>query len=122
MLQQGDARFQVIVDASSDGIVIVDRKGTVLLVNPAAESLFDRPKAELIGEMFGFPVVAGETIELDILRKDGGLRSAEMRTAEMAWGNQTVTLATLRDTLLPRLISGQLRLPEAQSFVEEVTA
>lgn len=97
MLQQGDARFQVIVDASSDGIVIVDRKGTVLLVNPAAESLFDRPKAELIGEMFGFPVVAGETIELDILRKDGGLRSAEMRTAEMAWGNQTVTLATLRD-------------------------
>ena len=28
---------------------------------------------------------------------------------------QTQTLATLRDTLLPRLISGQLRLPEAQS-------
>lgn len=35
---------------------------------------------------------------------------------------QAQTLATLRDTLLPRLISGQLRLPEAQSFVEEVTA
>ena len=32
------------------------------------------------------------------------------------------TLATLRDTLLPRLISGQLRLPEAKSFVEEATA
>jgi type I restriction enzyme S subunit len=29
------------------------------------------------------------------------------------------TLATLRDTLLPRLISGQLRLPEAQSQLEE---
>ena len=28
---------------------------------------------------------------------------------------QTQTLATLRDTLLPRLISGQLRLPEAQA-------
>ena len=27
------------------------------------------------------------------------------------------TLATLRDTLLPRLISGQLRLPEAQALV-----
>ncbi|BBN88195.1 hypothetical protein AZSP09_12180 [Azospira sp. I09] len=26
---------------------------------------------------------------------------------------QAQTLATLRDTLLPRLISGQLRLPEA---------
>jgi type I restriction enzyme S subunit len=29
-------------------------------------------------------------------------------------------LATLRDTLLPRLISGQLRLPEAETAVEAV--
>ena len=33
---------------------------------------------------------------------------------------QAQTLAMLRDTLLPRLISGQLRLPEAQEQVEEV--
>ena len=31
---------------------------------------------------------------------------------------QAQTLSTLRDTLLPRLISGQLRLPEAQAAVE----
>lgn len=30
------------------------------------------------------------------------------------------TLATLRDTLLPRLISGQLRLPEAEILAQEV--
>ncbi len=35
---------------------------------------------------------------------------------------QAQTLATLRDTLLPRLISGQLRLPEAQSAAEEALA
>ena len=29
------------------------------------------------------------------------------------------TVATLRDTLLPRLISGQLRLPEAEALIEE---
>ncbi|CAK0774412.1 hypothetical protein CCP3SC15_40004 [Gammaproteobacteria bacterium] len=28
-------------------------------------------------------------------------------------------LSTLRDTLLPRLISGQLRLPEAEAILEE---
>ena len=33
---------------------------------------------------------------------------------------QTQTLTQLRDTLLPRLISGQLRLPEAKALVEEV--
>ncbi len=32
--------------------------------------------------------------------------------------SQAQTLATLRDTLLPRLISGQLRVPEAQSTAE----
>ena len=31
---------------------------------------------------------------------------------------QAQTLSTLRDTLLPRLISGQLRLPEAQVATE----
>ncbi|MBH1978708.1 MAG: restriction endonuclease subunit S [Comamonadaceae bacterium] len=33
---------------------------------------------------------------------------------------QAQTLSTLRDTLLPRLISGQLRLPEAQTLAAEV--
>jgi type I restriction enzyme, S subunit len=35
---------------------------------------------------------------------------------------QAQTLATLRDTLLPRLISGALRLPEAEAQVEEAIA
>ncbi len=34
---------------------------------------------------------------------------------------QSDSLARLRDTLLPRLISGQLRLPEAQTLFEEST-
>jgi type I restriction enzyme S subunit len=33
---------------------------------------------------------------------------------------QAQTLASLRDTLLPRLISGQLRLPDAIAEAEEV--
>lgn len=35
---------------------------------------------------------------------------------------QAQTLATLRDTLLPRLISGQLRLPDAEAALAEVGA
>ncbi|WP_370869436.1 restriction endonuclease subunit S [Methylicorpusculum sp.] len=33
---------------------------------------------------------------------------------------QAQTLASLRDTLLPRLISGQLRLPEAEAMIEGI--
>ena len=32
--------------------------------------------------------------------------------------DQAQTLSSLRDTLLPRMISGQLRLPEAQAATE----
>ncbi|MCY1188415.1 hypothetical protein D9M73_295220 [compost metagenome] len=35
---------------------------------------------------------------------------------------QAKNLTQLRDTLLPRLISGQLRLPESEVMVEEVCA
>jgi len=35
---------------------------------------------------------------------------------------QAQTFASIRDTLLPRLISGQLRLPEAEAIIEEATA
>jgi type I restriction enzyme S subunit len=32
------------------------------------------------------------------------------------------TLALLRDTLLPRLISGQLRLPDVENQIETIAA
>ena len=35
---------------------------------------------------------------------------------------QAQTLANLRDTLLPRLITGQLRLPDAEAMVAEAQA
>ena len=51
------------------------------------------------------------------------IRSFEVIAAAIASRKQTNsdavrTLSTLRDTLLPRLISGQLRLPEAQAATE----
>ncbi len=39
---------------------------------------------------------------------------------DRAHQSQIRELTQLRDTLLPRLISGQLRLPEAEATVEEV--
>lgn len=97
MLDQIDARFQLIFDTSSDGIILIDEKGFVQLVNPAAEALFDRSSQELINTMFGFPVVTGETTEIDILRKNGELRVAEMRAAQMQWGEDNLYVASLHD-------------------------
>jgi type I restriction enzyme S subunit len=48
--------------------------------------------------------------------------SAPIEDAIEANSQQAQTLATLRDTLLPRLISGQLRLPEAQATFDAALA
>jgi type I restriction enzyme S subunit len=47
---------------------------------------------------------------------------AALQTRIAANSQQAATLAHLRDTLLPRLISGKLRLPEARAQVEEAIA
>jgi HD-GYP domain-containing protein (c-di-GMP phosphodiesterase class II)/CheY-like chemotaxis protein len=86
-----------IIQKSPDGIVIVDKAGVVLFANLAAEALLGRKTEELIGQMFGFPVVAGEEAELDIVRKNGETAIVEMREVEIVWKGETVYLASLRD-------------------------
>jgi type I restriction enzyme S subunit len=52
---------------------------------------------------------------LDIFSTVTGALNEKLRVN----ADEAQTLATLRDTLLPRLISGQLRLPEAQALAAE---
>ncbi|MDA2923646.1 ATP-binding protein [Acidobacteria bacterium AH-259-L09] len=85
-----------IIRKQADGIIIVDKNGFVRFVNPAAESIFERKAEDLQGEMFGFPVVAGETTELDVIRK-AERAVVEMRVVEMNWEGDTAYLASLRD-------------------------
>ena len=45
-----------------------------------------------------------------------------LRSSVVARLDRIRAIATLRDTLLPRLISGQLRLPDAETLIEETAA
>ena len=63
-----------------------------------------------------------------VLAPTEAIRSTFDQTVAPLWARihtnqaKAQTLATLRDTLLPRLISGQLRLPDAEALIEEATA
>ncbi|GAC1410725.1 MAG: hypothetical protein NVSMB53_05250 [Gemmatimonadaceae bacterium] len=81
-----------------DGIVIVDSHGTIRFANPAAERLFDRTADDLVGTSFGFPVVVGETTEIDIVQRGGGgVVYAELRVVETEWEDEQVEIVSLRD-------------------------
>ncbi|MES1242029.1 MAG: PAS domain S-box protein, partial [Acidobacteriota bacterium] len=92
-IAQRDAERERIIEGTSDAIVVVDPEGTVRFVNSAAERLFGCRRTELLGSPFGFPVVSGETTELDL---PGG-RMAEMRVVDLLWDGRSAYLASLRD-------------------------
>jgi type I restriction enzyme, S subunit len=55
----------------------------------------------------------------DVTRKLHETLLSQVDASKALNQQRTRTLATLRDTLLPRLISGQLRLPEAEAAMRE---
>jgi signal transduction histidine kinase len=96
-LAESEARVRRVIAASADAMVVVDHAGVTLMVNPAAAALFEREERFLIGQLFGFPAVANQVTEVDILRRDGTEVCAEMRVTELDWDGKSVFIASLRD-------------------------
>lgn len=104
-LQKVELQLQTLITKNADGIVVVDRGGIVRFMNPAALNLFGCKQEELLGELFGFPVVGEDNTEVDIYpyKKDsvavkGNLEKiAQMRVVEIEWQGETAYLVSLRD-------------------------
>ncbi|MGI9043823.1 MAG: sensor histidine kinase [Gemmatimonadaceae bacterium] len=91
-------RLRAIIDSLADGIVIVDQGGDIRFANPAAARLFNRAAEDLIGTAFGSPLLAGETTEMEIVRRGGGdVVYAELRVVDTEWEGDTADLVSLRD-------------------------
>lgn len=100
-------RLRTIIDQVADGLVITGADGLIRFVNAAAESLFGRTADDLLGEDFGFPVVAGESTEIEVLRPRGAQVVAELRAVGIDWEGQNALLISLRDITERRLAEQQ---------------
>ncbi len=96
-LEYSRASFHNIVEKNADGIIIVDKNGIVRFVNPTAETIFKRKAEELIGELFGFALSAGEYTEIDIVRGGGETGTGEMQVVETEWEEEPANLISIRD-------------------------
>ena len=104
-----EARFRTMIEKNVDGILIVDMKGMVRFINPAAEVLLGRKAEEIEGQSFDFPVVAGETSEIEVVRNGGEKAVAEMHVVQTEWGNQPACLASLHDITERKRAEEELR-------------
>lgn len=95
-LEASEDRLRRLIAGAADGIVITDQQGTILFANPAAEALFNRPRARLLGTVLGLPV-DGISAELELVRPDGRGLTAEMRVSLVDWHGTPSILAAFRD-------------------------
>ncbi|KYC37774.1 hybrid sensor histidine kinase/response regulator [Scytonema hofmannii PCC 7110] len=103
--QRIEIQLQTLIAKNADGIIVVDKQGIVRFINPAALDLFGRKPEELLGELFGFPVVCGDNTEVDIrsCNKRSSVvdscsdKIAQMRVVEIEWSGKTAYLVSLRD-------------------------
>ncbi len=92
-----DNLFRLIVERNADAILLVDARGLIRYLNPAAEDLLGGSAETMLGTHFGFPLRASDIRELDVVHPDTGTRIVEMRVAETVLGDETVFVASLRD-------------------------
>jgi len=105
-----ESQFQIIVNNSLDGILVISEEGTILFANPAASLMFGRSPEQLNGAPFGFPLLNADRAELDIPLSNGQASVVEMRVAETDWGGHHAFLTQLRDITERKQMEESLRL------------
>ena len=113
-LRESEERLSTMIHTNSDGLIVVDPRGTVRFANPAAEALFGRPASELLGHWLGSLYVVSELAEISILRPNGEAVITEMRVVKIQWENETAFLASLRDVTKRRQAEELLKKSEEQ--------
>lgn len=87
---------RALLDSTPDAILVVDDTGIVRYVNRAALGLFRRQRDDFVGELLGFSVQDGASLEITIPRRDGE-RIGEMRVVPFDWLGVPSWLAAIRD-------------------------
>jgi len=118
-LERSRASFRAIVERNPDGIIIVDKEGLVRYLNPRVRAIFGHRAADLEGKLFGEPIVAGESTEIDIIRAGGEPGTGELRVAKTDWQGGGACLLSIRD--ITERKRGEEELVQAREAAEEAS-
>lgn len=113
----------LIMNHLLDGVLIVDKEGTILYANKAVEKLFGQPAEKLTGQSFGFPVAPYEVQQIELFR-NGELLTVQLLASVLPWKGQEACLLSMRDItdlvkVSQELEEQKLQLEESNSELEQ---
>jgi PAS domain S-box-containing protein len=117
--QENEQRVSAIIQSSPDGVISIDRMGTIQTFNTSAENMFGYTAEQIIGRNIkilmptsvaaehdyylaryepGRPSkVVGNQIEVEAIRKDGTLFPMELKVSSVDVGTENIFIGLLRD-------------------------
>ncbi|MEM5474296.1 PAS domain-containing sensor histidine kinase [Hoeflea sp. AS60] len=138
-LAASEARLAAVIDTAVDGIVTIDRNGTILTVNRACEDMFGYRREEMIGENVkmmmpkrysdehdgyldsyhrtGQAKIIGIGRELEGRRSDGSVFPVELAVARISLADRVIYSGIVRDITVRKRFEAEIL--EANAELEE---
>jgi diguanylate cyclase (GGDEF)-like protein len=116
-LKASERNLQALLENKVEGVVVIDQKGLVRFVNPAAQTLLQKPELQLIDKPFPFTIVPDETREVTVPISGGELIIAELHVADTVWEGELAYVASLRD--ITQRKQDEQRLVKTQALLDE---
>ncbi len=142
-LHDSEARLRAMIDTAIDGIIIIDRKGTVQLYNAACERLFGYAADEVLGQNVrmlmpspyheqhdgyirsyfetGVRRIIGIGREVFGRRKDGSIFPLDLSVGETSQGGHPIFVGMLRDLTERKRAEESLRQAQKMEAVGQLT-
>jgi signal transduction histidine kinase len=121
-LQRAERRLRSVIEANTDGMLIVDAAGRVRFCNESARSLFGLDGATLEGLHLGIPVMMGtEPVEVEGPELLGRRPRLELRARPVDWEGVPAHLVVLRDVTTQRLLEERVRQAQKMEALGKLT-
>lgn len=108
-LRRSAENARKIIEASIDGMVVVDGAGVVRFANPTAEAMLGQAHGGLVGHPFDVPLSLGRGAEVDLTARVGRPLMVETGFSDVQWGDESAYLVALHDVTDRIRMEHQLR-------------
>ncbi|OGR28661.1 MAG: hypothetical protein A2277_18550 [Desulfobacterales bacterium RIFOXYA12_FULL_46_15] len=124
-LNDSEERFEKIFENNSDGVVILDQAGKLLMMNASAERYLGKKRINLVGKPFPYGIDSNKASSIEIGNPDETYKIVEIHPVEIPWGESHAYLLSMHNVTerelqlkkaMDELTASQYQLIEAEKL------